>query len=790
MASLAQFRKKHPEYADVSDKDLVNALHAKYYADVPIADFYKTMGIQSAPTKIQTLFGASEKPNAVQRIMDASTKPLEAGMRQGFGDVIATGATPFLAVKDKLQPKGLANLITNPNNLSSAERFRQDMYRRNTEGIDPNDPAFKLGRFGTNVIATLPVGGALGAGVKALGATKLGTAIGTGGLTSITEAGAPLTQRVLDLGTRTLGGAINAGVTAGAVDPENTMQAAGIGAALPAVVGAVKFPIKFAMEASGPMRETWRTARGREMFKNWLGGKQAEVGRTINTAAGDYLPGSPMTTADLLAAANVGKTNKIGSGLVGLEDYLQNVPEAGISDVAKGIKATQQAGREQAIGSIAGTPVLRDAAERARRAITAPMREETFARADVGEQIPKVLNPLKAANEAAATEAVGDVRRFTAAGERAKDLSKTWTSSVDKAEGVVRRPIQYTYPGQLAGKAEEVAQGAADQSLVSGNLAKVNQAQLENLRALGIKPIDLNGFISKIEQLKNEPGSSAVTEIQNLLQRIQNKAQELVQRGGGVANVRDIDAIRKSELSNIVNELANAKGLGGDKTHMAGVVGKLKDDLVNIIDESAGGGYRNYLQTFSNLSKPINEMEVGSGLQAALRPPTGAENPTAFLQEVKRLETEIDPETGIALIHKLSPQAKERMYQTANELQRDVERGGLSQGVVIRDSEEALKKGAALPGLISQAVSTGNFIAKRLAEKAAGKLNEDIAMKMLTDPAGFAAKYLADLPPDARQIAIDTAMEALTQTARVAAPLEVVNNQREQQQRLEELSTQ
>lgn len=785
--TLKEFRKQYPQYNDMSDVELADALHAKYYADMPKQEFLQTIEV-AAPSIQKTLPAKKEERSLFGVTRGARDKrlqelglgefrpdsPASRGGRQGIDDVLATLQSPFYNIGNKL---GITD--------KTGEQNRAEMFRKNTEGVDITDPSFTGMRTVGNVAATWPVGGVVGSGIKALAGTnalrtlapaasnvlsKLGTATGTGGLSSL--GGVTTGEKLANAAIRVGGGAVSGGAITGAINPDDWLEGAGIGAAIPVGGAALKGLYNFGANATGPLREAWRTAKVRDLLAKELGGSEG-VQRVINAVksnVGDFLPGTPQTLADRIAAANVGKTTKAGAPLIAMENALAVDPKSGAVDLLKSIKATQEAGRAQAIGNIAGSPVLKDAAERARRAITAPMREETFARADVGEQIPKVLNPLKAANEAAATEAVGDVRRFTAAGERAKDLSKTWTSSVDKAEGVVRRPIQYTYPGQLAGKAEEVAQGAADQSLVSGNLAKVNQAQLENLQALGIKPVDLNGFISKIEQLKNEPGSSAVTEIQNLLQRIQNKAQELVQRGGGVANVRDIDAIRKSELSNIVNELANAKGVGGDKTHMAGVVGKLKDDLINIIDESAGGGYRNYLQTFSNLSKPINEMEVAGGLKAALRPPTGTENPAGFLQEVSRLENEIDPETGVALIHKLSPESKVKVTQTANELARDVERGGLAQGVQTDIRRDVMDESATLPGLINKVISTANFVGKMLARDARGQINTDMINLMAKDPNGFIAKYLEQVPPTQRELFMNTVKDAALNAARVVIP--------------------
>jgi len=42
---ISTIRKKYPQYDDMSDKQLVDALHAKYYADIPIELFYAKVGL-------------------------------------------------------------------------------------------------------------------------------------------------------------------------------------------------------------------------------------------------------------------------------------------------------------------------------------------------------------------------------------------------------------------------------------------------------------------------------------------------------------------------------------------------------------------------------------------------------------------------------------------------------------------------------------------------------------------------------------------------------------------------
>lgn len=43
--TIQEVRQKYPQYTDLSDKQLVDALHSKYYSDIPINDFYNQVGL-------------------------------------------------------------------------------------------------------------------------------------------------------------------------------------------------------------------------------------------------------------------------------------------------------------------------------------------------------------------------------------------------------------------------------------------------------------------------------------------------------------------------------------------------------------------------------------------------------------------------------------------------------------------------------------------------------------------------------------------------------------------------
>jgi hypothetical protein len=49
MATIAEIRAQYPQYSDMSDADLAGALHAKFYSDIPRADFDAKIGLTPAP---------------------------------------------------------------------------------------------------------------------------------------------------------------------------------------------------------------------------------------------------------------------------------------------------------------------------------------------------------------------------------------------------------------------------------------------------------------------------------------------------------------------------------------------------------------------------------------------------------------------------------------------------------------------------------------------------------------------------------------------------------------------
>jgi hypothetical protein len=79
--NIKEIRQKYPQYGDISDGELAQALHRKYYSDMPYAQFEQKV-FETKPVKI----GAEALPEHVK---------VEAGSR-GFGEQALAGAGTFL----------------------------------------------------------------------------------------------------------------------------------------------------------------------------------------------------------------------------------------------------------------------------------------------------------------------------------------------------------------------------------------------------------------------------------------------------------------------------------------------------------------------------------------------------------------------------------------------------------------------------------------------------------------------------------------------------------------------
>lgn len=286
MTTIADIRRQYPQYHDLSDDQLATALHQKFYADMPEPEFRAKIGL--APAYQPTGPGAISEATDAAAVRNATGDSLLAALRggiQGGKDYIgglARGAADI----------GIA--ITAP--LSSAPMAQRRANVANglrKTGVNPDSTSAGIGRSVMHMAGTSGVGPLLGGGARAIPfvartAPAIIDAIETGGFSANGLRGLPAVV------PRMVGGAVNGGVTAAAINPHEAGSGALIGAALPVagqVVGAAA--VKAGQFASQGIRRSPEAQRlldaGVELTPGMM-----EQGGTLNgieqTVAGTQIP--------------------------------------------------------------------------------------------------------------------------------------------------------------------------------------------------------------------------------------------------------------------------------------------------------------------------------------------------------------------------------------------------------------------------------------------------------------------------------------------------------------------
>lgn len=200
--------------------------------------------------------GASTKqpvkhPSIVDDIKQGAVDLLAGGIR-GAGSIGATILYPVDKVTDLIKGDrrpNVSGLVTGKQPLSRNEERRKQIDEGLTSltgdmlGVasNPENLLYKAGKLGGEIAGTAGVGGAVANSARAvLPASAAASPIVANSLRAIETAGinaGPIGSGVkgvaANLATRSLGGAVTGGLSAGAIDPSQAGQGAVIGAALP-----------------------------------------------------------------------------------------------------------------------------------------------------------------------------------------------------------------------------------------------------------------------------------------------------------------------------------------------------------------------------------------------------------------------------------------------------------------------------------------------------------------------------------------------------------------------------
>lgn len=499
--------------------------------------------------------------------------------------------------------------------------------------------------------------------------------------------------------------------------------------------------------------------------------------RIAREAVGENLPaarqalqaafGEDVSAAQALAT--VGADGRPALNLPTVQALLQRA-SARDPEFFTNLLGQQEAARLQTLTQIAGganQTAAREAQQELKRLLNkrlVPVLEQELGAANIAGQLkPRFDEQARLLGEIA-SQKVEDVRRFTAAGERATAAGRRQMIERGAPVGAAR----YTYMGELADRAEQVATQAAEGSLVFGEAGRFAKAASDSLAAHGLKPLETKSVIAAIDKQLADPAIGPNRDVQRVLTRLKDDLLEWT-NAGGVIDAWALDTIRKASVNQAARDVAGPSASGKAVKQLASqVLQSVRPIITSAVEDAGGAGYGAYLKAYEQGMQAIGQTKLGAEAMRAY-----LSNPAEFVKLVEgnspKVVEKIFGPGSYNIFKELSNNTQQRLGKIAGEVKRAEavsEQAGAGQDRLVELFKENLPT-FRLPNIFSIVATTTNKVLDTLE----GKIGK-ATMTELTNAAKSARSFdelLAVLPATERSKVLKVMSDPETWAAETVA---------------------
>lgn len=475
-----------------------------------------------------------------------------------------------------------------------------------------NPKTFAGGKLGGEIVGTAPLsiagGGAIQLGGKALtkvlpraGAVvqNIGRAVTSGG----TRVAAPTKAAVKEgkiiagsrkarVGLRAAGGSISSLIAAAATDQDLT-DAALAGATVPVLGHMLKFGAgktydvlagrAGAVEAARILREVidQNASKIEKALRN--------APKNIKANTAEFLASRGLLTPELAAATQIASGSAEAAPLLRVAQQ-RAAGQNRMREIIRG-GGTQT----EAVSNIAGT-------KKALQDVTGPQREGALGASDVGRTQVIPLEREAARLRQAASQEVDRARRLLFAADE-QDMRLNQMDDL----GDVFDPAAINRQRGIVGGLEQRGGQAAQRSLTTGAEARAAEEAAANLRALGLKPLDISGVVNTLRQKASEAEFVSPDRF-SILSEFANNLERRAAKMGGVIDATGLYLARR-EMGNFVRNILNTTDPKALRQGTAQLVGEAQPLIDDAIEAAGGKGWREYLNTFAEGMKNIERQQ-------------------------------------------------------------------------------------------------------------------------------------------------------------------------------------
>jgi len=574
MATIAEIREKYPQYSDMPDAALADALHSKFYADMPKPDFYAKIGLSVAPKAGE---GMPQERTTMQEIMQAP-----AGIYRGFKDVTDTLIKGGASAVDYLAGTNTRAAVD-----EAAAQSAREYEKTYGESMLAGG-----GRLAGNIVATAPVGAVVAAPLKAAGvAAPIVESVASSGFrTGI--APSSISTRAIDLGVRGAGGAVTGGASAGLVNPEDAAAGAILGAAIPTVAAPVLKQV----------------AKGLGFAKDVVTGRAAEVraAEIVRGALGNQLESATLALSK--ARPSITAVQALQEAGINADPFMALGKLAEKMDTGTAyrlLRESQELAQTNQLAAMAGggtQTAARESQNVSRNALTertVPMMNTELGAANTARDVMQRLEPTLNLRQASMVGAL------QGQGRAATDAAQAGVRAEAGAPGFLTQ-------GTRAAESDVLADTMGTIKAQRGAEAAFIQRQIDSLADYGLKPIDTSNIVSGIKAKLNDPTIGPSDVNQAVLSKVANKIEEWTAKGGGIIDAKALYSIRKDAVGEEIARLYPNADAKQQARFAAKLLTEIKPAIDDAIVDAGGTGWRRYLQTYETGMKEIDQQKLAA----------------------------------------------------------------------------------------------------------------------------------------------------------------------------------
>ena len=505
-------------------------------------------------------------------------------------------------------------------------------------------------------------------------------------------------------------------------------------------------------ELAQPLSEKGRTSVLREYLNGLTGDKKQEIVAALK-APEELVKGVRPTAAE--AVANIPEA----TSLAAYQQKVASNPAKGVAGSFAAREAEQEAARVAALQSVGQNETALQAAQAQRTAMTAPMREDALAQANIAGQIMPRLEDEIAAKFAQKTQAmqVGGKLGTTAS----QEASRLKTQSFYPVEGMPRVPSGYRPQEQYA-QVEANLAGAREagvEATIKQAQKDFRQMQLDSLSQNGFYPLESQPIISKIDTMLQSPGVGSSGLVQSTLGELRNKLASLTNPKTGVIDSRDLYTVRKEIGTTIAK---NAKETGNfDQNLIVKLDTNIKSYIDNAIESAGGTDWKKYLTTYQQASDKINQMQIGQALEKKLGTSLGdKQRAGVFATAVENAAQTIKTSTGSSRYSKLEDVLTAPQIKSVNSVLADVQRKAQSEALAAKSGATGVEHKGELPNFLSRTASITNTVLRVLKKDSNEQINR-MAADLMLDPPKLAA-FIEGVPTKQMPAIVEAFMTRLS----------------------------